>query len=60
MKFRLCFWGWSSDPVNISEYMAMNDRMVGEYWIEKELEGNGRDLIEVLSWHLPGETEENH
>jgi hypothetical protein len=25
-----------------------------------DLEGSIHDLIEVLSWHLPGMTEENH
>jgi hypothetical protein len=27
---------------------------------EKHLEGSCHDLIEVLSWHLPGGTDENH
>jgi hypothetical protein len=31
----------------------------GDWWIGKELEGSGRNLTQVLSWHLPGETEEN-
>jgi hypothetical protein len=26
----------------------------------KDLEGSGRGLIKVLSWRLPGGTEENH
>jgi hypothetical protein len=30
-----------------------------ELWIGKDLEGNNYVVIEVLSWHLPGETEEN-
>jgi hypothetical protein len=28
--------------------------------IRKDLEGNSHGLIKVLSWHLPGKTEENH
>jgi hypothetical protein len=28
--------------------------------IGKDIEGSGRDLIYVLSWHVPGETDENH
>jgi hypothetical protein len=35
-----------------------------ELWIieelEKNLEGNFHDVIEVLSWNLPRRTEENH
>jgi hypothetical protein len=31
----------------------------GERWTGKNLEGNGHGLIEVLSWHFPGGTEEN-
>jgi hypothetical protein len=32
----------------------------GGRWSGKDLEGNGRDLSEVLSLHLPGGTEEAH
>jgi hypothetical protein len=32
---------------------------VEEWWIGKDLEGNGCGLIEILSQHMPGETEEN-
>jgi hypothetical protein len=28
--------------------------------MEKDLEGNGRDLIQALRRHFPGGTEENH
>jgi hypothetical protein len=28
--------------------------------LETNLDENGRDLIEVLSWHFPGRTEGNH
>jgi hypothetical protein len=28
--------------------------MIDERWIEEDLEGSGRGLIEVLSRHLPG------
>jgi hypothetical protein len=40
--------------------MASDDRVIVEIYIEKVFEGSGRDLIEVLSWHLPGQTEVNH
>jgi hypothetical protein len=33
--------------------------MIDEYCVGKDLEGNGGKLIEVLSQHLPGGTEEN-
>jgi hypothetical protein len=29
-------------------------------WIEKDVEGSGRGLIQGTTWHLPGGTEENH
>jgi hypothetical protein len=31
-----------------------------ELLVNNDLEGNGLDLIEVLSRHLPGEIEENY
>jgi hypothetical protein len=34
--------------------------MIDKLWSVKDLEGNGRSLIEVLSQHLPEETEANH
>jgi hypothetical protein len=34
--------------------------MTDKWWIGKDLEGNGRGLIEELPQHLPGETEEYH
>lgn len=40
--------------------MASGDRVTGERYIENVFEGSGRDLIEALSWHLPGQTERNH
>jgi hypothetical protein len=29
------------------------DRMIGDWWIVKDLEGTGGDLIQVLSVHFP-------
>jgi hypothetical protein len=40
--------------------ISSNDRMFGELWIRKDLEGSGRGLIEVLSQHFPGGPEENY
>jgi hypothetical protein len=34
--------------------------MTGKKWIRKDFKGDDRDLIEVLSRHLPGGTEENY
>jgi hypothetical protein len=38
--------------------VASNGRTVDEWCIEKDLEGSGSGLIEVLPSNLPGETEE--
>jgi hypothetical protein len=40
--------------------MASNGRIIEEWCIGKDLEESGRGVIEVLSSHSPGETEENH
>jgi hypothetical protein len=40
--------------------MASNGRMSEECRIAKDIEGSGSDLIAVLSWDFPRETEENH
>jgi hypothetical protein len=34
--------------------------MVDERCVGKDLEGNGRGIIDVISRNLPGETEKNH
>jgi hypothetical protein len=34
--------------------------MIDEQQFRKDLEGCRHDLTEVLLWHLPGWTEENH
>jgi len=34
--------------------------MLGEWWIGKDVKRSGRGLIEGLSQHFPGGTEENH
>jgi hypothetical protein len=46
--------------VNTSGYIASNGRIIGEYWIGKDLEGSGCCLIEVLSRNLPERAEGNH
>jgi hypothetical protein len=48
---RYCQW---------ADYMALNGRMIDEWQIRKDFKGNSHDMIKVLSWHLPGRTEENH
>jgi hypothetical protein len=42
-----------------SDAFSMDDVMINEWWIRKNLKENTLDLIELLSQHLPGETEEN-
>jgi hypothetical protein len=42
------------------DYIASKVRMAEKWWVRKDLEGNDNGLIEVLFWHLPGGTEENH
>jgi hypothetical protein len=48
------------EAVRISnlDHAALDSRMVDERRIGKDLEESGRHLIEVLSWHLPGGTDE--
>jgi hypothetical protein len=38
------------------DFIASNDMMMGEWWIEKDLQGSGRGLIEVLPQHSPGDS----
>jgi hypothetical protein len=40
--------------------LESNGRVIGEWWIRKDLEGSRHGFIEVLSRHLPREIEENH
>jgi hypothetical protein len=42
------------------DYVAPKGRMAGEWFNGKSLEGSSHALIDVLSWHLPGQAEENH
>jgi hypothetical protein len=42
------------------DYVAWKGMMIGEWIVEYILGGNGRGVNEVLSWHLPGGTRENH
>jgi hypothetical protein len=48
-----------NDTVSSSDHVASDDRIINE-WTGEDLEGSGHGLIKVLSWHLPGVTEENH
>jgi hypothetical protein len=43
-----------------SDYMASNCRIIGWYWIGKDLEASRRGLMDVLSLHFAGGSEENH
>lgn len=40
--------------------IVSDGRTPDEWFIGKDLGGNSLGLIWVLSWHIPGETEENH
>jgi hypothetical protein len=42
------------------DYIESDIRMTDERKIGKDLEGSGCDVMEVLSWHLPGGTKEKH
>jgi hypothetical protein len=44
----------------VSTLCSIEWRVIDEWWIGKDLEWSGRGLIEVLSGHLPGGTEENY
>jgi len=48
-------WGCLSDAVSSSDYVVLNDWMVGEKWIRmcKEVV---MATFEVLFWHVPGDT----
>jgi hypothetical protein len=45
--------------LSVRDSIEWNGRMVDEWWIEKDLEGSNREIIEVLSWHSPEVTEKN-
>jgi hypothetical protein len=45
---------------SVAKYLASIGNIIDEWWIERDMQGGGRGLIEVLSLHLPGETEESH
>jgi hypothetical protein len=38
----------------------LNGMIIAEYWIERDLEGSSRDLIDILSEHLTQWTDEEH
>jgi hypothetical protein len=40
-------------------YIA-SDGVIDKWWIWKDLEKSGRNLVKVLSRHVPGGTEENN
>jgi hypothetical protein len=46
--------------LSVSRLCCVQCRMTHGRWIGKDLEGNGRDLIDVLFWYFSGGTEENH
>jgi hypothetical protein len=48
-------WGWLSDAVSSSDYVVLNDWMVGEKWIRMYKEVV-MATFEVLFWHVPGDT----
>jgi hypothetical protein len=46
-------------PLVSPDCIALNGKMIGEYWIGKDLKKSGHILIKVPQ-HFPGGTEENH
>jgi hypothetical protein len=52
------FYGFLNDAVNSSNYIAMNDQII-MIWKGHEMKWSLSNL-RLLTWHLPGGTEENH
>jgi hypothetical protein len=46
--------------LSLTPYIASKDKKINEVQIGKDVEGGRRGLIEVLSQHLPEETEGNY
>jgi hypothetical protein len=57
--FHILFCILFYNAVNIIDYIELNGRLIGKqsFWY---LDGGSSGLTEVLSWHLPGATEDNH
>jgi hypothetical protein len=47
------------DTVSISDYIALNGRIIGEEQIIKHSERSSHGIIRVATQHLPGVTQEN-
>jgi hypothetical protein len=45
------------DVISISYYTAENGMVIDERGRVVDLEGSGRDLVDVLSWDMPVRTE---
>jgi hypothetical protein len=43
-----------------ADYVQSNVKMIREWWFEKDVEGDERDLMAVESRYICLETEENH
>jgi hypothetical protein len=46
--------------LRLSNYTVLNDRKIGEQWIEKDFKGSGCGKIKVLSRYFLGGCEKNH
>jgi hypothetical protein len=57
--FSSFFYSLFYTAVGMSDYIASNLRVTDECSIGKDFKVHGNHLIGVLSWHLPGGTEEN-
>jgi hypothetical protein len=62
MFYYFCFlYGLFKDPFSIETVgITYDGKMTDGLRIENDLDGSCRGIIEVLSRHLPGGTEENH
>jgi hypothetical protein len=56
----ILFGGFFHDTVSLSDYLASNTKVTGKQQTGKNLEGKSYDFINVLIWHLPVWTKENH
>jgi hypothetical protein len=48
------------DALSISDYTALNSKMIHEWWIAKDLEGSSYSVTESTSRYLPRRIEEIH
>jgi hypothetical protein len=51
-------WPCRESKTRLQDYITLNDGMIDEWWIGKDLEGRRSGLNEILSQYFPGRTEE--